>query len=571
MTTELVRRKMTEVAILGGGVGGLSAAHELAERDFSVTVYEAREQMGGKARSFAGPTSSGGTALPAEHGFRFFPGFYEHVTDTMSRIPFGEKSVFDNLVETTEVLQASVDNQWLMSTNVPSTVQGLQSATEDLFGGPEVPNDEKMYFLNRIGQLLTCSDERLAEELDEVSWWDFIDADAMSHKYRQNLAFGLSQSFVALQPKQASTRTMGRIYLQLLQGMFDESKASDLILNGPTSEVWIDPWTSYLDSLGVDLRTSSPVTAIESDGTRVTGVRIEDGKTERTIETDYYVMGLPLSVLESLLSPELEAAAPSVGGVVQLDEAWMNGVQLYLKENVDLVHGHGIYYDSPWALTTISQRQFWDEHDFEEYEDVNGILSICVSSWNDPGIVYGKPARECTRDEIKTEVIAQLEAHLDAENGVTFSEDLVEDWYLDPAIKFDSEGVVESNSEPLFINSVGSLKNRPEPVTAAENLLIATDYARTHSELACMESANEAARRAVNAIIDRSGSSSDACRIWQLTLPQSVERLQQLDRLFYRGGVPHLGSVTPTLWEGYSNLKEMSKTTSQLLNQRILD
>ena len=25
--------------------------------------------------------------LPGEHGFRFFPNFYKHVTDTMSRIP----------------------------------------------------------------------------------------------------------------------------------------------------------------------------------------------------------------------------------------------------------------------------------------------------------------------------------------------------------------------------------------------------------------------------------------------------------------------------------------------------
>ena len=39
------------VAVLGGGVGGLSAAHELAERGFEVTVYEARDVAGGKARS----------------------------------------------------------------------------------------------------------------------------------------------------------------------------------------------------------------------------------------------------------------------------------------------------------------------------------------------------------------------------------------------------------------------------------------------------------------------------------------------------------------------------------------
>ena len=69
------------VAIIGGGVAGLSAAHELAERGFQVTVYEASRTTGGKARSIFVPgTGTGGRRdLPGEHGFRFFPSFYRHL------------------------------------------------------------------------------------------------------------------------------------------------------------------------------------------------------------------------------------------------------------------------------------------------------------------------------------------------------------------------------------------------------------------------------------------------------------------------------------------------------------
>src|ERR1700733_3133879 len=97
------------VAILGGGVAGLSAAHELAERGFSVDVYERKPVFGGKARSIpvAGSGVEGRADLPGEHGFRFFPGFYKHVTDTMRRIPYGVRgNTFDNLSVATRTLLA---------------------------------------------------------------------------------------------------------------------------------------------------------------------------------------------------------------------------------------------------------------------------------------------------------------------------------------------------------------------------------------------------------------------------------------------------------------------------------
>src|SRR5215212_12257601 len=98
-------RRVASVAVLGGGVGRLSAAHELAERGFDVTVYEARDAFGGKARSMPVPGSGkdGRADLPAEHGFRFFPGFYRHLPDTMARVPYPGRAdgVAGNLVHAT--------------------------------------------------------------------------------------------------------------------------------------------------------------------------------------------------------------------------------------------------------------------------------------------------------------------------------------------------------------------------------------------------------------------------------------------------------------------------------------
>src|ERR1700730_9370887 len=107
----------SRVIILGGGVAGMRGAHELIQRGFEVVVLERRDIAGGKARSVPVIDDGAGTSghqradsgvdsiehnLPGEHGFRFFPGFYKHVIDTMRRIPsFDGRRVADHLVPTT--------------------------------------------------------------------------------------------------------------------------------------------------------------------------------------------------------------------------------------------------------------------------------------------------------------------------------------------------------------------------------------------------------------------------------------------------------------------------------------
>src|SRR3954469_9068699 len=116
---------MTTVAVLGGGVAGLSAAHELAERGFSVTVYEQRDAPGGKARSipYAGSGTDGRGDLPGEHGFRFFPGFYRHLPDTMARIPLDGGSVRDHLLGAARILfaQANGANEIVAPAHAPES------------------------------------------------------------------------------------------------------------------------------------------------------------------------------------------------------------------------------------------------------------------------------------------------------------------------------------------------------------------------------------------------------------------------------------------------------------------
>ena len=211
------------VAVLGGGVAGLSAAHELAERGYDVTVYEKRDMFGGKARSLSVPNTAtaGRKDLPGEHGFRFFPRFYKHLPDTMMRIPFaGNGSVFKNLVNATRIEVARSGNVPLVLTaRIPQDPQDWAVALHTMFTGIGVPDDEVLFFVDRLLVLLTSCPERRLAEYEKIPWWTFVGADTRSRDYQTLLAEGLTRSLVAMRAEDGSTRTVGYMLLQLLFGL----------------------------------------------------------------------------------------------------------------------------------------------------------------------------------------------------------------------------------------------------------------------------------------------------------------------------------------------------------------
>ena len=75
-------------------------------------------------------------------------------------------------------------------------------------------------------------------------------------------------------------------------------------------------------------------------------------------------------------------------------------------------------------------------------------------------------------------------------------------------------------------------------MTAIENLFLASDYVRTHTDLATMEGANEAARRAVNGILDTAGSTEPRCPVWKLSEPAIFTPARALDRLLFAAHRP---------------------------------
>ena len=648
-----------QVAIFGGGIGGLSAAHELLERGYSVKIYERQQVPGGKSRSFGyepapdqAPVGAGQAlaapalhkqravqandapidaadlrpGLPAEHGFRFFPGFYRHITDVMRRTPRldGKGCVADDLVNAREVAIAREDGEVIkVPTDVihkPWLIRRLISAIERSDTG--LSYEDLTLFTSRIWQVMTSCEARRIAEYERIGWWQFIEGDGrvpLSPAFCRYFG-NLTRSLVAAQPHLASTRTNGDILVQLVIDLFNPASAPDRVLNGPTNEVWIHPWIQHLKSkyenkfeYYLDVTVTRFECSVEENAIKSATIKpsiegevptrivkcdrhrafVEPVHLDSVVIADHYISAIPVERMAPLVSKSMEKCDPNLHWLDYLKESvqWMNGIVFYLKEDVSIAEGHVIHIDPPTALTSILQAQFWKNISLINYGNgnVTATLSVDISNWE-----------ELLDEKIEIHAIPrlvwdQIKSTVNVNGEQILKDDNLQYWSLDPAIqeihaecgsvKDKHKAKVQavnnilklSNSEPLLVNTIDSWRLRPYPDSRIKNFFLASDYVRTSTDLATMEGANEAARRAVNAILDYDKSRSKRARVWALRQIWFLAPFRWRDRRRFDQGriwtdpVPWLPHIVPPLWNAARWLLMVPKHAGSAGSGRSLD
>ena len=243
----------------------------------------------------------------------------------------------------------------------------------------------------------------------------------------------------------------------------------DRVLDLPTNEAWIDPWVAHLRGLGVRFVGGQGLAAYETGGGRIRAVQLVDARGRRTRFTaDWFVSAMPAERARQFWSPAVRALDPHLAAMDDLFTDWMVGHPV-------LPARAGRDHQGPHHLRRLARGRSPRSPRGSSGATATSSATtatarsstasrVDISNWDAPGVLYGKPAKQCTRPEIAQEVLAQIRLHPTA--AAELPDDVVHSWFLDPGVQWDAAAGRNTNATPLLVNTVGTWEKRPTSRTA---------------------------------------------------------------------------------------------------------
>ena len=287
--------------VIGGGIAGLSAALELAERGYAVTVREAGGVFGGRLATRDLDPGLGRT-FRVEHGLHMWFDNYRVLKDIRRRLGvdhwFGPYDVVDFVFRTYRP-EALRSDPKVFPFNLAAIVDRSPNLDwSDIVGAVGILPD-----------LLRFNLEGLYERLDGETFERWMDRLKVSRKFRDIVLQPAAHVTLNRQHDLSAAEMLLYQHLYFVSQPFAFDREVTTVDHGTAL---IDPWVARLGELGATAVTGRPAGGLEVSGDRVVGVV---GEPERY---DWVVLACDVRGAQAVLSGSVGRDAP---GTAALDRA----------------------------------------------------------------------------------------------------------------------------------------------------------------------------------------------------------------------------------------------------------
>ena len=484
------------VAVLGGGISGMTSALKLARAGFDVTIIELQERLGGNTSS----RNINGT----EHDVypHMFCSWYANFWDLFENELNGDRDELFEARAGSKVLQKG-DTEFKTLLNATS----IEAAIENLKSGVLSPAEMWLLGYSALDLAAHPFDRNGANLMEMLSVNGFI----FSRGYGTEDVAAMQNYLLTLIWSIPSAWTAAGTYQNFLRHSFSFPNHApfNFLLKTSLEDGLNAPFQKALDEAGCDTRLKTEVTAVrigDDDRPEVffrstlrDHLEHDSERTENNtnpIESevfDYAVMAMPaMKACDMVLGApggrsgsRIVDRVPELAEMQKLSAVSIPVVDLYLNRKLeDFPSDHIALAGSKFGLTVLDISQLWEGEDFD------GKTAIVLAASEGAAI----PSVELVRQgELMLQEFAEFFPEFNP--GAHWSD-------KDSDVDWHKSWIRANRQYQLFLNDTGSWAHRPQTLYEEQlpRFAFAGDCARTDVDMATVEGAIQAGTQAAAAI-----------------------------------------------------------------------
>jgi uncharacterized protein with NAD-binding domain and iron-sulfur cluster len=336
-------------------------------------------------------------------------------------------------------------------------------------------------------------------------------------------------------------------YALFLYLNFREKEKLWNVLNQPTNEGWIDPWTKLLKKKGVKFNFNQTLEKINHKNNKITYCNVNNKK----IKADEHIFALdPYTLNKILLKSNLPKIQKQISNLVTINNQISFRLGFNRKIKLPNKQLGFVLLESPYNITFYLQEDSWaNSIKLDKNNKIKTLISGTIIQPYANGILYNKTATSLSKEKLLNEIQHQLinDKHFNkllvnkkklSKNDIIFRE-IFTDW-------IEKNGRLTSTNKKWVNNSLNQ-EYRPTGKTEIKNMFLAGSHNKTSVDVWSMEGAVESGKDVSNFILEK--YKKNKIKVFKHNIKFGI--ISIIDDIFYKLNLPHIIDLSFILFISY--------------------